>query len=221
MIDGVNRSDVSTLVRAIRVAQKPSKPIKVSFISGSTMALQPSCSPSPRSRFSTHLNRQPIPSSIVNLTVDTHCNIWQIVNPNDCGQLLPSNDPTCRIIPSQRIHLLDDAKQLSNASNGRPLSNSSDESGVFMAGPLEHGGSSAPTPIYRTDLPSDVAAKKLLYTAHAQFSKEYDLVSSVDEAILLTEKIKPVSVTPTGDTSTEVASVKNQITVKIAETAEN
>lgn len=109
--------------------------------SGSLITLQPKCSPSPRSRFSTHsynthttCHRPGLPSSLVNLTVAPRCNIWQVVQENSSrqdqggGATDAQHQQTSSPLSIHRVRF-NEKRRIS----GRPLSNSSNESGVSLS----------------------------------------------------------------------------------------
>lgn len=138
-----------------------------SIKTGSNLRLEPKDSPSPRNKYATHPPKLPN-SSIVNLTVDTHYKIWQIVEDE------PDINPLKKSPGRRRIHSLDDAlKSLDNKNVIVEYYAATDDEG-FVSNDNSNNS--------HTD-----RKKKLLFSSHAQFSKEINLDDGVEENILLSD----------------------------------
>uniref|UniRef100_A0A336LQZ6 CSON001514 protein n=1 Tax=Culicoides sonorensis TaxID=179676 RepID=A0A336LQZ6_CULSO len=203
---------------------------------GSNVRLQSRDSPSPRNKHST---QQKLPNnSVVNLTVDTHCKIWQIVENK------PSPLSFEKKSAMHRIHSLDDvinkdkdffinyfstnATSIGNG-NGHVKEPSSTTDEGFNSNENYDDDASAfsnDEKLSENKTQSNKNTKKLLFSTHAQFSKDFSLDDDggVEESIMLSE-IEPrlcelLTEGKDGEKGSnfQLPTVKNEVFVKIYKT---
>lgn len=145
-------------------------------------------------------------NSVVNLTVDTHCKIWQIVE-NE-----PSGSHADRKSPLHRIHSVDDVLNKDNdfILNYFKDSNShaAKESSPVTTDEGFHSNDS-----HNVTSNNNNNKKKLLFSSHAQFSRDYSLDDGVEENIVLSE-VKPLKDAAESN-GLQLPSLKNEVYVKI------
>lgn len=166
------------------------------------------------------------------MTVDTHCKIWQIVE----------NEPSSPLIhkkksPIHRIHSLDDVLNkdkdfiinyfatTTSTAKTRATNNNKRESSPIVTDEGFHSNESN-TEHHATDKSHNNTSsnkKRLLFSSHAQFSRDFSLDDGVEESIVLSE-IEPTTVCELlnedkdGENSAsnfQLPSVKNEVYVKI------
>ncbi|XP_063706461.1 D(1A) dopamine receptor-like [Culicoides brevitarsis] len=180
---------------------------------GSNVRLNPRDSPSPRNRHSTTSTTRISATPVVNLTVDTHCKIWQIVE-NEASSDHKSSKSSERRSPLHRIHSMNDVFDkdkdyiinyfATNNNRGEKESSPAVTDEGFHSNEHENDSQS-------NESSHNPNKKKLLFSSHAQFSRDF----SLDDDGGVEESIVVSNIEPKTDDVT-LPKLQNELYVKIS-----